>query len=115
MRSDHPKLRGRLDLQSVHERPARQAIPEVGRCFTLAPELVIVAGFDGHWKRVNPTVEAVLGYTERERLARAFMEFIHPDVEIDLVAAEAWCLTDERRDSNPKPPGPQPRAPRRHV
>jgi len=57
----------------------RTAIPEVERYFTLAPEMVILAGFDGYWKRVNPTVEAVLGYTEREWLARPFMEFIHPD------------------------------------
>ncbi len=57
----------------------RQAMPEVERYFTLAPEMVILAGFDGYWKRVNPAVEAILGYTEREWLARPFMEFIHPD------------------------------------
>jgi PAS domain S-box-containing protein len=57
----------------------RQAMPEVERYFTLAPEMVILAGFDGYWKRVNPTVEALLGYTERDWLARPFVEFIHPD------------------------------------
>ena len=57
----------------------RRATREVERYFTLSPEMVIVAGFDGYWKRVNPAVEAVLGYTEREALARPFMEFVHPD------------------------------------
>jgi PAS domain S-box-containing protein len=57
----------------------RRAMREVERYFTLSPEIVILAGFDGYWKRVNPTVEAVLGYTEREALARPFMEFVHPD------------------------------------
>ena len=57
----------------------RQAMPEVERYFTLAPEMVVLAGFDGYWKRVNPTVEGLLGYTERDWLARPFMEFIHPD------------------------------------
>jgi PAS domain S-box-containing protein len=57
----------------------RQAMPELERYFTLAPEMVILAGFDGYWKRVNPTVEAVLGYTEREWHARPLMEFSHPD------------------------------------
>ena len=57
----------------------RQVMPEVERYFTLAPEMVILAGFDGYWKRVNPTVEALLGYTERDWLARPFMDFIHPD------------------------------------
>ena len=56
-----------------------QAMPEVERYFTLAPEMVVLAGFDGYWKRVNPTVEALLGYTERDWRARPFMEFIHPD------------------------------------
>jgi PAS domain S-box-containing protein len=55
-----------------------QAMPEVERYFTLAPELVVLAGFDGYWKRVNPTVEALLGYTEREVLVRPFMEVVHP-------------------------------------
>src|SRR3954469_22731156 len=52
----------------------RRATREVDRFFTLSPELVIVAGFDGYWKRVNPSVEAVLGYGEREALARPFLE-----------------------------------------
>jgi PAS domain S-box-containing protein len=54
-------------------------MPEVERYFTLAPEMVVLAGFDGYWKRVNPTVEALLGYTEREARGRPFMELVHPD------------------------------------
>jgi PAS domain S-box-containing protein len=57
----------------------RRAIREVERYFALSPDMVILAGFDGYWKRVNPAVEAVLGYPEREALARPFMEFVHPD------------------------------------
>jgi PAS domain S-box-containing protein len=57
----------------------RRAMREVERYFTISPEMVILAGFDGYWKRVNPTVGAVLGYTEREALARPFMELVHPD------------------------------------
>ncbi|MDX6407035.1 MAG: hypothetical protein QOE13_106 [Gaiellaceae bacterium] len=57
----------------------RQTMPEVERYFALAPEIVVLAGFDGYWKRANPTVEALLGYTERDWRTRPFMEFIHPD------------------------------------
>ena len=57
----------------------RPTMPEVDRYFTLAPEIVVLAGFDGYWKRANPTVEALLGYTESDWRARPFMEFIHPD------------------------------------
>jgi PAS domain S-box-containing protein len=56
-----------------------RAVRETERFFTLSPEMVIVAGFDGYWKRVNPSVEAILGYTESESLSRPFMEFVHPD------------------------------------
>jgi PAS domain-containing protein len=62
---------------AVTTRRRRRAMREVERYFTLSPEMVVLAGFDGYWKRVNPTVEAVLGYTEREALARPFMEFVH--------------------------------------
>jgi PAS domain S-box-containing protein len=65
-------------LAATAERRSR-AVREVERFFTLSPEMVIVAGFDGYWKRVNPTVEAVLGYSEAEALSRPFMEFVHPD------------------------------------
>ena len=56
----------------------RKAMPEVERYFTLAPEMVVIAGFDGYWKRVNPMVETLLGYTEREVLGRPYMELVHP-------------------------------------
>jgi PAS domain S-box-containing protein len=57
----------------------RRAMRETDRFFTLSPEMVIWAGFDGYWKRVNPAVEVVLGYTEAEGLGLPFMELIHPD------------------------------------
>ena len=65
-------------LALTRDRP-RQPMPEVERYFTLAPEIVVLAGFDGYWKRANPMVEALLGYTERDWRARPFTEFIHPD------------------------------------
>jgi PAS domain S-box-containing protein len=64
---------------AIATQPRRRAMREVERYFTLTPEMVIFAGFDGYWKRVNPAVEAVLGYTETEALARPFIEFVHPD------------------------------------
>jgi PAS domain S-box-containing protein len=80
-----------------------RATREVERYFTLSPEMVIVAGFDGYWKRVNPTVETVLGYSEREALARPFMEFVHledrerTEEEARRVVAGAAALAFENR------------------
>jgi PAS domain S-box-containing protein len=65
-------------LGVVRER-RMQAQHEVDRFFRLSPDLITVAGFDGFWKRVNPALESLLGYTEREALGRPFLEFVHPD------------------------------------
>src|SRR4051812_28888710 len=81
----------------------RRAMREVERYFTLSPEMVILAGFDGYWKRVNPTVEAVFGYTEGEGLARAVLGGVHPDdrerteEEARRVVAGATALAFENR------------------
>jgi PAS domain S-box-containing protein len=56
-----------------------RAQDELDRIFTLSPDLIAVADFDGHFTRVNPAVEQVLGYTREEFLARPYVELIHPD------------------------------------
>ena len=45
----------------------------------LAPDLMVIAGFDGYFKRVNPAAERILGYSRRDLLSRPFLEFLHPD------------------------------------
>jgi PAS domain S-box-containing protein len=52
---------------------------ELDRLFTITPDLIVVAGFDGFFKRVNPAFEALLGYSELEALTRPYLDFIHPD------------------------------------
>jgi PAS domain S-box-containing protein len=68
-----------------------RAQDELDRIFTLSPDLITVADFEGHFTRVNPAVEQVLGYTEEELLARPYLEFIHPD-DRDRTAAEADAI-----------------------
>lgn len=47
--------------------------------FEMSPALMCVAGYDGFFRKVNPSVITLLGYTEEELLARPINEFIHPD------------------------------------
>jgi PAS domain S-box-containing protein len=68
-----------LGALSVNAARRAKAKAEVDRLFTLTPDLITVAGFDGLWKRVNPAFETRLGYAEREALARPYLEFVHPD------------------------------------
>jgi PAS domain S-box-containing protein len=56
-----------------------RAKAEVDRLFTISPDLIVVAGFDGYFKRVNPAFEELLGHTTEEALARPYLEFVHPE------------------------------------
>lgn len=47
--------------------------------FEHTPDLLCVASFDGRFKKINPAVSKVLGYTEEELYAGKIMDFVHPD------------------------------------
>jgi PAS domain S-box-containing protein len=68
-----------------------KAQDELDRIFTLSPDLITVADFDGHFTRVNPAAEQVLGYTKEELLARPYLDFIHPD-DRERTVAEAAAI-----------------------
>jgi len=68
-----------------------RAQEELDRIFKLSRDLITVADFDGHFRRVNPAVEQVLGYTREELLARPYLELVHPD-DREKTAAEAAAI-----------------------
>lgn len=52
---------------------------ELSRIYDSAPDGIVVAGFDGYLKRINPAMCNILGYSEEQLLSKPFIEFVHPD------------------------------------
>lgn len=50
--------------------------------FSLSPDLICIAGYDGFFKKINPAVSQTLGYTNEELLSRPITSFVHPDDQI---------------------------------
>jgi PAS domain S-box-containing protein len=47
--------------------------------FELSADLLFIAGFDGYFKRINPAVSQLLGYTNEELFSKPINDFIHID------------------------------------
>jgi PAS domain S-box-containing protein len=65
------------------------------RFFALSLDLLYVAGFDGHFIRVNPAFERSLGYAEAEVLSIPMLQLAHPD-DRDALQAELARLASGR-------------------
>jgi PAS domain S-box-containing protein len=49
------------------------------RFIRLSADLFCIRSFDKYLKRVNPSWERTLGFTEQELMAKPYTEFVHPD------------------------------------
>src|SRR4051794_35145801 len=64
------------------DRPTIASVPQSQselEFFDLALDLMVIVGFDGNYKRVNPAYERTLGYPPGVLLSRPFLEFVHPE------------------------------------
>jgi PAS domain S-box-containing protein len=85
-------LAGVLGVNAARRAKAQD---ELDRIFNLSSDLIAVADFKGHFTRVNPAAERVLGYTEEELLARPYLEFVHPD-DRERTAALAAAIAEAK-------------------
>jgi two-component system sensor histidine kinase/response regulator len=81
----------------------RRAEEQLDRFFGLTLDLICIAGFDGYFKRLNPSWERTLGFTPAELCAIPYLEFVHPDdraitiAEATRIAAGASVLHFDNR------------------
>ena len=57
----------------------RRARDEIDRVFTLSQDMLAIIGFDGDFRRVNPTFCRTLGYDENDLMAIPFMGLVYAD------------------------------------
>ncbi len=57
----------------------KNAEEELNKIFSLSADLICINTLDGHFLKVNPAFEKVLGYTEEEIYKKPLFEFLHPD------------------------------------
>jgi len=57
----------------------KRAEEELEAFFTLASDLMCIADFEGHFKKVNPSWEKTLGYSKDEFIRTSYFDLLHPD------------------------------------
>ena len=64
-----------FDLEPDHPRTGG----DLERLFEDSPDLLVTAGSDGYFARVNPAFEHTLGFSREELLARPYLDLVHAD------------------------------------
>jgi diguanylate cyclase (GGDEF)-like protein/PAS domain S-box-containing protein len=82
---DHGTLLGYYGSESnITERKRiedklKVSIDELERVFNLTGYMVCIASDEGYFLKVSPAFTETLGFSEKEFLAKPFLDFIHPD------------------------------------
>lgn len=62
---------------------------EYERFFEVSLDMLCISSFDGHFKKVNPAFEEILGFSSEELCTKSYLDFIHPDdIEITIKEVE---------------------------
>lgn len=73
-----------------------EPVPVTDSFFDLCRDMLAIATSDGRLRRVNPSWERTLGWSEEEISSRSFLEFVHPD-DIEHTRQEAERVFSQGR------------------
>ncbi len=68
-----------LAAERVLHRKIQKLQQDLARFFDVSLDMLCVAGFDGHFKRVSSSWTEILGWNQEELLATPYLELVHPD------------------------------------
>jgi PAS domain S-box-containing protein len=63
----------------TQRKKAEEQLREFKHFFNNSNDLCLIANMDGYFETINPNLEKVLGYSEKELTIRPFIDFVHPD------------------------------------
>jgi PAS domain S-box-containing protein len=84
----------RMNVEALTD--GKSAQRDRDRLFELSIDLIAVADVEGSFLRVNPSFEAVLGYTAAEITSRPFIDFVHPEDREQTIAQTLRLAAGER-------------------
>lgn len=62
-------------------------LKQIQLLFDISHDLVIIANFEGYFKKINPRFQEILGYRLSEILSQKFLNFVHPE-DLELTQRE---------------------------
>ncbi|MDB5017026.1 MAG: sensor histidine kinase [Mucilaginibacter sp.] len=68
-----------MAIKVIELSPSSNNIFNLELFFELTPDLLCIAGYDGYFKRINPAVSNLLGYTKEELFSRPINDFVYID------------------------------------
>ena len=73
------KLLAEQAMALIADQRKREELRHFEKLFRLSNDLVCIAGTDGHFRKINPAFEEILGWEELFLLKTTIFELVHPD------------------------------------